>query len=180
VRFSALGGDEVIFNKQRIWPSLWHCVGNAFLTSCILEQIYINGAFVTPRGEELFDLFNPATGQVIGRVRLGGAEDIRIAVAAAERAFPAFSRTSKQERIAMLHRLHDRVLANAGRLADAQIEEFGAPASIAPGVAQWAASLYLGAAKALEDYPLTRQICSAEVVMEPLGVAGLLRRSRGR
>jgi aldehyde dehydrogenase (NAD+) len=140
----------------------------------IIDQIYINGAFVTPHGEELFDLFNPATGKVIGRVRLGDAEDIKIAVAAAERAFPAFSRTSKQERIAMLQRLHDRVLAKADLLADAQIEEFGVPVSVAPRLAQWAPSLFLDMAKTLEEYPLTRTIGSAEVIMEPLGVAGMI------
>ena len=26
-----------------------------------INEIYINGQFVTPHGEELFDLFNPAT-----------------------------------------------------------------------------------------------------------------------
>src|SRR5262249_46550845 len=41
-------------------------------------------------------------------------------------------------------------------------------------ITQWAASLFLDAAKVLEDYPLTRQIGSAEVVMEPVGVAGMI------
>ena len=29
----------------------------------IIDKIYIGGAFVKPRGDELFDLFNPATEQ---------------------------------------------------------------------------------------------------------------------
>ena len=95
----------------------------------IIEQIYINGAFVTPNGKEYFDLFNPATGKAIGRVRLGDAEDVRHAIAAAKRAFPALSRTSKQERIAMLRRLHNAVQAKVDLLADAAIEEFGATVS---------------------------------------------------
>lgn len=117
----------------------------------IIERIYINGAFVTPHGEEFFDLFNSATGKLIGRVRLGDVEDTRRAIAAANGAFPSFSRTTKQERIAMLHRLHDAVQAKAGLLADAAIEEFGAPSSVAFWGAQWTASLFLNAAKALED-----------------------------
>jgi acyl-CoA reductase-like NAD-dependent aldehyde dehydrogenase len=32
-----------------------------------IEQIFINGEFVTPHGTEWFDLYNPATAQVIGR-----------------------------------------------------------------------------------------------------------------
>ncbi len=38
-------------------------------------------------------------------------EDARAAIAAAKRAFPAFARTSKAERIALLHRLHEAVKA---------------------------------------------------------------------
>jgi aldehyde dehydrogenase (NAD+) len=34
----------------------------------LIDTIYIDGSFVTPHGTELFDLHNPATAQVIGRV----------------------------------------------------------------------------------------------------------------
>jgi aldehyde dehydrogenase (NAD+) len=34
----------------------------------LIDKIYIDGSFVTPHGTELFDLHNPATAQVIGRV----------------------------------------------------------------------------------------------------------------
>jgi aldehyde dehydrogenase (NAD+) len=56
----------------------------------IIERIDINGAFVTPHGEEFFDLFNPATGKLIGRVRLGDVEDTRHAIAEAKGAFQPF------------------------------------------------------------------------------------------
>jgi aldehyde dehydrogenase (NAD+) len=36
----------------------------------VIDKIYIDGEFVTPHGTEPFDLVNPATGQVIGQVRL--------------------------------------------------------------------------------------------------------------
>src|ERR1700722_14217410 len=75
----------------------------------IIDQIYIDGAFVTPHGKELFELFNPASAQVIGRVRLADAEDARRAIAAARRAFPAFSGTDKSVRSAMLRRMHEAV-----------------------------------------------------------------------
>src|SRR5271163_2222520 len=89
-----------------------------------IDKIYIDGQFVTPHGQELFDLFNPATEQKIGQVRLGDAVDAKAAVAAAKRAFAAYSRTSKAERIALLHRLHDAVAARADVLAAAMIEEY--------------------------------------------------------
>ena len=49
----------------------------------LIDKIYIDGNFVTPHGTELFDLHNPATTQVIGRVRLANGEDARAAIAAA-------------------------------------------------------------------------------------------------
>ena len=53
-----------------------------------IDKIYIDGQFVTPHGQELFDLYNPATEEKIGQVRLGDEIDAQAAVAAAKRAFP--------------------------------------------------------------------------------------------
>lgn len=33
-----------------------------------IEHIYIDGDFVTPHGQEWFDLYNPSTEEVIGQV----------------------------------------------------------------------------------------------------------------
>ncbi len=140
----------------------------------IIDKIYINGAFVRPHGNELFDLYNPATEQVIGRVRLADEADACDAIAAAKRAFPAFSRTDKHERIDMLKRMHEAVVAKEAELFEAIIEEYGAPASRGRWMAQHASDVLLEAAKVLEDYSFTRRAGTAEVVMQPLGVAGLI------
>jgi len=140
----------------------------------IIDKIYINGAFVTPHGEELFDLFNPATEQVIGRVRLADAQDACDAIVAAKRAFPVFSRSDKRERIDMLKRMHEAVAAKEDELYEAITEEYGAPVSRGRWMAQHASSVLLEAAKVLQDYAFTRRAGTAEVVMQPLGVAGLI------
>jgi AraC-like DNA-binding protein len=62
-----------------------------------IDQIYIDGQFVTPHGQELFDLDNPAMEEMTGQVRLGDEIDAQAPVAAAKRAFPTFSRTGKAE-----------------------------------------------------------------------------------
>ena len=95
----------------------------------MIEQIYVDGAFVTPEGSERFELFNPATEEKIGEVRLGDAEDARAAIAAAKRAFPAMRRTTPAERIAMLQALRDAVAAHADALHEAMATEYGAPQS---------------------------------------------------
>ena len=139
-----------------------------------INQIYINGAFVTPHGEELFDLFNPATGQRIGQVRLANEQDALDAIAAAKRAFTEFSHSSKDVRIDYLKRLHAAVESIEDALTDAIIEEYGAPISRARWMARHAASVLQDAASVLESYNFSRRIGIAEVVMQPLGVAGLI------
>ncbi|CAG9231963.1 3-succinoylsemialdehyde-pyridine dehydrogenase [Paraburkholderia sabiae] len=139
-----------------------------------IDTIYIDGAFVTPHGEEWFDLYNPATERVIGRVRLADAKDARDAIAAAKRAFPAFSRTSKRARIDMLRRMHAAVVAKEDELYEAIVEEYGAPVSRGRWMAQHASNVLSEAAKVLEHYEFRRQAGTAEVVMQPLGVAGLI------
>ena len=52
-----------------------------------IEQIFINGEFVTPHGTEWFDLYNPATAQVMGQIRLADEVDAERAIAAAKAAF---------------------------------------------------------------------------------------------
>ena len=140
----------------------------------IIDKIYIGGAFVEPHGDELFDLFNPATEQVIGRVLLADAQDARDAIAAAKLAFPAFSRTGKSERIEMLEQMHSAVVAKEDELYEAITEEYGAPVSRGRWMARHASNVLLEAAKVLEDYSFTRRAGAAEVVMQPLGVAGLI------
>ena len=65
-----------------------------------IDKIYIDGQFVT-RGRNQINgtnLFNPATENKIGQVEMADAKDARAAIAAARRAFLAYSRTSKAER----------------------------------------------------------------------------------
>ncbi|MEM5310141.1 aldehyde dehydrogenase family protein [Paraburkholderia sp. JHI869] len=140
----------------------------------IIDKIYIDGAFVTPHGKEDFDLFNPATEAVIGRVRLADAVDANAAIAAAKRAFPAHSRTTKARRIDMLMALHKAVVASEDALFEAIVEEYGAPVSRGRWMAQHASNVLRDAATTLENYAFTRRAGTAEVTMQPLGVAGLI------
>src|SRR2546427_6963530 len=57
-----------------------------------------------PDGVRSLPLFNPATGQEIGQVRLSRQPDVDAAVNAAVRAFPAWSRTAVMERVRLMFR----------------------------------------------------------------------------
>lgn len=139
-----------------------------------IDHIYINGQFVTPHGEEMFDLINPTSGQRDGQVRLGDAEDARRAIAAAKAAFTAFSRTSKAERGAILQRLHDAVLARAGDSATAQVEEYGGPINTSKARARYTAAMFLDVKKVMDEHDFVKTVNTAEVVLEPVGVVGII------
>lgn len=139
-----------------------------------IEHIYINGAFVRPHGSERRDIVNPATGEHIGYAILGNAEDAERAVAAAKQAQTAFAASSVSERIAMLRRLHDSVLAAQERLFDATVEEYGGIASRASWVSKFSAQSFLDAASVLEQYALERREGVSLVAMEPVGISVLI------
>ncbi|MBW9399771.1 aldehyde dehydrogenase family protein [Leclercia sp. EC_58] len=139
-----------------------------------IEQVYINGEFVTPHGTERFDLYNPATARVIGQVCLADAVDGERAIAAARAAFPAWSKTTKQVRIAALQRMHAAVAARHDDLLEAVVEEYGAPASRSAWMASYPAEVIAQAIAALEAFEFTTVAGAARVEMTPLGVAGLI------
>src|SRR6202000_1837313 len=148
--------------------------GNTEIPMRKIDHIYIDGRFVEPHGRVLFDLHNPATGEVTGQVRLGDVEDVRSAVAAAKRALPRMARTTKAERLQMLAALHDALRGRVEELREAVLEECGARFPRSTWMADYAADSFLTAARTLADYPLEREIGSARVVMEPVGVVGLI------
>ncbi|MBB4252021.1 aldehyde dehydrogenase family protein [Rhizobium sp. BK008] len=137
----------------------------------IIDRIYIDGAFVKPTGDQWAPLFNPATEEQIGTVRLADAVDANRAVAAAKRAFPAFSHTTKEERIDMLNRLYAAVSARTDDLTCAMREEYGAPSCFIDFSAPRAGTVFLDMARTLKDYEFRRRAGSADVEMRPSGVA---------
>src|ERR1700690_3188029 len=68
-------------------------------------RFYIDGAWVSPAVLKSFALVNPAPEEPIGAISLGSAQDVDRAVAAARKAFPTYSQTSKQERLTFLRQI---------------------------------------------------------------------------
>lgn len=136
-----------------------------------INQNYIDGRFVPVRGPDEAQLFNPATEEQIGSLRLSDAADVDVAVEAAVSAFAAISTTPDGDRIAMLHRLSDVVSRRSADLAEAMSEEYGAPAAFVEATSSRAGQVFLDMAKTVENYPWQRRIGSALVEMRPVGVA---------
>jgi aldehyde dehydrogenase (NAD+) len=140
----------------------------------VINKIYIDGEFVTPHGKEFFDLFNPATGQVIGQVQLADDVDTDSAIAAAKRALPAWSQTSKEERIAALHRLQTAIAAKRSEILESVQLEYGAPMPHNEWMFDITFNAFTDMITTLEDFEFTRQVGNATVEMVPVGVAGLI------
>ncbi|OON59084.1 aldehyde dehydrogenase family protein [Massilia sp. KIM] len=139
-----------------------------------IDTIYINGRFETPHGTELMTLIDPVTEQEAARVRLADEVDARRAIAAAKAAYQALSGATREERMAWLQRLHEVVAAAEDELTAQMIEEYGGPVRFSRPTARRAAASFASARALLADYQFERQIASARVRMEPLGVAGLI------
>jgi aldehyde dehydrogenase (NAD+) len=141
-----------------------------------LNTFYIGGEWVTPAdGFSLADIVNPATEAVIGTVAMGGAADVDRAVAAAQDAFPSWSRTSREERLALLRRIADGYKARIGEIAQAISTEIGAPLWLCR---EYQAPMGLvqiqSAIAALEAFDFVTASGTTQVVREPVGVTALI------
>jgi aldehyde dehydrogenase (NAD+) len=139
-----------------------------------ITKHYIDGAFVESHGREVMDIINPTNRKVIAQVTLADEDDARRAIAAAKRAFTAFSRTTKEERAQILRQLHQVVSARVDDLTDVMVEEYGGTARFSRLIIEASANVFLSAQKALQELPLTRSWGKTTVTFEPVGVAGLI------
>lgn len=77
------------------------------------------------------DVFDPATGTPFAEVAGGNAEDVELAVAAAQRAFPAWSTLPNSERARWLEKLADALEARLEDFAHAESRDGGKPIKLA-------------------------------------------------
>jgi aldehyde dehydrogenase (NAD+) len=138
-------------------------------------KFYIDGRWVDPVRPNTLDVDNPTTEQVSGKISIGSAADVDVAVQAARRAFESWSQTSREERLDLLQAVMAEYQKRAADLADAVSEEMGAPASLAAGPQ---VNLGLGhlatAIDVLKNFEFEEQHGSTLVVKEPIGVCGLI------
>jgi aldehyde dehydrogenase (NAD+) len=139
-----------------------------------IDQVYIDGAFVTPHGTEMYDLINPTNNEVIGKLRLGDEVDTQNAIASAKAAFKQFSKTTKEERIQYLERMKAAVLKRKDDLIAAMIEEYGAPLQFATMSFNYTVSGFDGNIELLKSFDFVRKVGNSNVRLESLGVVGII------
>jgi aldehyde dehydrogenase (NAD+) len=138
-------------------------------------NFYIDGAWVPPAKPATRDVINPATEQSIGRISMGGAEDVDRAVKAARKAFDTFSRTTPAERIALLENIVRVYKTRQEELAQTISTEMGAPIGLSKA-AQAAAGLghFAQAIAVLKTYAFEEARGKTMIIREPVGVCGLI------
>ncbi|WP_326523210.1 aldehyde dehydrogenase family protein [Sphingomonas sp.] len=136
---------------------------------------YIGGAWTESEGGTPHHVINPATEAPCAEIMLGSDADVDKAVAAARTAFDGWSRTSVDERVALLEAILVEYKVRAGDMAKVIAEEMGCPISFA-GTAQVGTGIgHLTAAiAALKAFPFTEQVNQSLVVHEPIGVVALI------
>ncbi len=138
-------------------------------------KFYINGAWVDPITPQTLDVINPATEQSAGRISMGSAADVDLAVKAARAAFASYSQTSVAERVALLERVIAEYQKRYADMAAAITEEMGAPVMLAQKAQAAMGVAHLQSALAvLKHYAFEELRGTTLVRKEPIGVCGLI------
>ena len=143
------------------------------MTECL--DFYIDGAWVAPSQKNLLPVLNPATEEPIGNISLGTKKDVDAAVAAAKRAFPSFSQTTREERLALLGKIAEVYQKHYEEMVETISREMGAPVWLSKA-AQAATGLghLMAAVEVLKNYKFERELGTTLMRKEPIGVCGLI------
>jgi succinate-semialdehyde dehydrogenase / glutarate-semialdehyde dehydrogenase len=104
------------------------------------QMAYLSGAWRSAANTETFEVRDPATGSLVGRVPLMGAVETREAIEAANAAWPAWRSKTAKERGAILRRWFDLMIQHADDLALILSTEQGKSLTEAKGEIAYAAS----------------------------------------
>lgn len=136
---------------------------------------FINGQWLASTSNNDRDIFNPANGQSIGKIRLGHAADVDLAVAAARTAFEDYSTWTVAQRLELMGQIVEAYKVRYDEIAAAITAEMGAPVALsqkaqaAMGIAHFQATM-----EGLKNLHLEEQAGTSMIMREPVGVCGLI------
>jgi aldehyde dehydrogenase (NAD+) len=140
-----------------------------------LDRLYIDGEWTPPAGGERRAVVDPSTEDTVAEIALGDGRDVDRAVAAARRAFAAWSATPPAERAERLDRLHALVLERAESFVQAISLEMGASIASARAAQVPVAAEHLRVARDLaREHPFRTLRGDTAIVREAIGVCGLI------
>ncbi|MEQ9695820.1 aldehyde dehydrogenase family protein [Shimia sp. SDUM112013] len=146
------------------------------MTYAHTDVFYINGAWVAPQAPASIDVINPATEQPFATLAMGSASDVDTAVAAAKAALPAWSQTSREDRLALITRILEIYKRRYEEFALAISTEMGAPICFSRDEQAAVGVSHLEAvADALKEIRFEETLSNGDTLMRgPVGVCGLI------
>ncbi len=142
-------------------------------------QCFIDGQWTDADSGKTVEVTNPADGSVLGNVPMMGAEETRRAIAAAERAWPAWRALTAKERAKVLRGWFDLMMANQEDLARIMTAEQGKPLAEARGEVAYAASFiewFAEEGKRVYGDTIPQHLPGRRIVVtkEPIGVTAAI------
>ncbi len=142
-------------------------------------QNYIDGKLVDPKTNEFLENYAPATGELFSRTPNSTSADVELAVQAAQKAFPAWSRMSISDRSRCLHKLANLIDENLEELAQCETLDTGKPIKLSRSVDIPRASANIRFfASAIVNFSSESHIMEGEAVnytrRAPIGVVGCI------
>jgi aldehyde dehydrogenase (NAD+) len=144
-----------------------------FMKDC--RQFYIDGKWVDPAAPHDFSVTNPATEETIATISLGSSADVDRAVAAAKQAFPGFSETSLETRVALLRKIIEVYQRRIEEMAETISQEMGAPLSLTRAAQAPVGLAHLTEVVRILGYFKFEELRGTTLMRkEPIGVCGLI------
>ena len=141
----------------------------------VRDTIYIDGSWVPSTGKGTIPVINSSTEEVMGTIPDGTPEDVNRAVAAAKKAFPAWSATSVDERAKYCSRIAEGIAARMDEIATLVSEEVGMVKPLSLLVQAGLPYNSFNVIQSLVDeFPWEERIGNSLVVREPVGVVGCI------
>ncbi len=138
------------------------------------ENIYLDGTWMLPHGDEWHDVIDPRTGTPTASVRLADEQDVDRAVAAARRAFEGAA-WPLPDRLRALRALHDRIAERTDEFADLISAEMGSPDQFSRQVQ---VGMPLGTLattiEVAESYDFDEPLGPSFLAREPIGVVAAI------
>ncbi|TWU60397.1 Phenylacetaldehyde dehydrogenase [Rubripirellula tenax] len=149
------------------------------------KQLLIDGRWVDAKSGKQFDVYDPATDQVVARVAEGDAADVDAAVSAARRAFDSgpWSKMTASDRGRLIWKVGELIEQNADQLAALETIDNGKPFGVAKAadvalaadmfryMAGWATKIEGNTIPLNVPYAPGREF-HAFTLKEPIGVVG--------
>jgi aldehyde dehydrogenase (NAD+) len=130
---------------------------------------------VEPHSPDRLPVINPATEQAFSEITMGDLNDVESAVMAARRAFPEFSSTSPAQRKLLLQRVLDVFMARYDEIAEAIVQEVGAPKALSHAWQAGIGKRHLEQLlRTLDTFEFQKSRGTTLIAHEPVGVVALI------